>query len=108
MRERKVHTDYISAAKELDKKYRGAQGGQAGPVEQRLCQCRESPRNCARHLRRRISRSHRSVRPRCGRSRTRAPAVLRRHPWPSQSHVRPPDPSPMGQYGNKRLGKAGC
>jgi hypothetical protein len=37
-REQKVHTDYISAAKELDKKFHGAQGGQAGPVEQRLCQ----------------------------------------------------------------------
>jgi hypothetical protein len=33
-----VHTEYISAAKELDKKFHGAQGGQAGPVEQRLCQ----------------------------------------------------------------------
>ena len=33
-----MHTDYISVAKELDKKFRGAQGGQAGPVEQRLCQ----------------------------------------------------------------------
>jgi hypothetical protein len=33
-----VHTGYISAAKELDKKFQGAQGGQAGPVEQRLCQ----------------------------------------------------------------------
>jgi hypothetical protein len=33
-----VYTNYISAAKELDKKFHGAQGGQAGPVEQRLCQ----------------------------------------------------------------------
>ena len=37
-REQKVYTDYISAAKELGKKFRGAQGGQAGPVEQHLCQ----------------------------------------------------------------------
>ena len=36
-RKQKVHTDYSSSAKELDKKFHGAQGGQAGPVEQRLC-----------------------------------------------------------------------
>ena len=33
-----MHTDYITSAKVLDKKFHGAQGGQAGPVEQRLCQ----------------------------------------------------------------------
>jgi hypothetical protein len=33
-----VHTDYISAAKEVGKKFHGAQGGQAGPVEKPLCQ----------------------------------------------------------------------
>ena len=36
-REQKVHADYISAAKVLGKKFHGAQGGQAGPVKQRLC-----------------------------------------------------------------------
>jgi hypothetical protein len=36
--ERKLHTDYTSAAKDLDSKFHGAQGGQAGPIEQRLCQ----------------------------------------------------------------------
>jgi hypothetical protein len=39
-REKKVHIDCISAAKKLNKKFHGAQGGKAGPVEQRLCQYR--------------------------------------------------------------------
>ena len=104
-REQKVHTDYISAAKELDKKFHGAQGGQAGPVEQRLCQYGKAGKVHATVFGT-FGGASQGVNDLCDLTRTRAPAVLRRHPWPSQSHVRPPDPSPMGPYGNARLGKA--
>jgi hypothetical protein len=72
------------------------------------------PRHCTRNLRWRISRSHRSVRPRSERTRTREYAVPRRHSWqlswPSQSSIgrvsRHPERKPIseGYCGSYRAG----